>query len=411
LLFSGDTTNYISPEWPACSKWAWKIFEESARPAPELADLAAQLTESAVSTREKFDIITGYVRDKIRYVAVEIGEGRFKPRPADITYHNLYGDCKDKVTLARAMLKTLAISSYPALAQVHYPVDTSLPTPFQFNHCILAVPLSNFDNPDEIVSRTVSEDDFIFIDPTYEHAPTGYLYPPVYDNRVLVVSEKGGPLVRLPTLPPQTNRRYCSARARLNADKSLTAEITIREYGHRAVRTRRLSALLDADELTDDYRDWLSQTCNNPRLGNFALQDFDDSILVTFNLSADGYLGESGDFLLLKADFFHADWNSQLKKGERHWPVYFGMPACSETVIEWRLDEAFTHEEKNDSNRYTCRLGELAWVKTVSDSTITIKSKHVFSGETLPNEEYSRAREFEKILKNCCNHKFILTLK
>ncbi|MBN1212578.1 MAG: DUF3857 domain-containing protein, partial [candidate division Zixibacteria bacterium] len=404
-------TDFKNPAWPACSKWTWEIFEEPSDPTPELADLAAQLTESAVTLRNKIDIITAYVRDKIRYVAVEIGEGRFKPRPADVTYHNLYGDCKDKVTLARAMLKALDIPSYPALVQTQYPVDTGLPTPFQFNHCLLAVPLSDFEHPDEIAARSAPGNDYIFIDPTYEYAPTGYLYPPVYGSRALVASNYGEPLVRLSTLPPRNNRRRYCATARLNADKSFTADIDIRVYGLQAVNDRRHLAKLNTDDLNDEYRRWLAQTCNSPRLENFAIKDFDDSILVTFKLSADGYLGASGDYLLLKADFFHADRSSQLKKGERQWPIYFGPPVRSETEIEWRLDEALTHEEKNDSGRYACSLGEVTWEKTVSDSTITFKTKNVFTGETVSVDDYDRAREFEKMLKNCCNRKFMLTSK
>jgi hypothetical protein len=406
-----ETSEFIKPEWTACSKWAWKIFEKPAEPTPDLAELAVHLTDKAALTGEKCDITTGYVRDKIRYVAVEIGEGRFKPRPADMTYHNLYGDCKDKVTLARAMLATLGIASYPVLAQTHYTVDTGLPTPFQFNHCILAIPQSQFESPGAFEQRHVSSSGFIFIDPTYEYAPTGYLYPPVYGNRVLVASEKGGSLVQLPELLPQNNRRVLTARARLNGDRSFSAEILIRDYGHQAVNTRRHLSNKADGEASDEYCRWLAQTCKNPRLEAFTFQDYDDSILVSFNLSADSYLGESGAFLLLKADFFHPEWNSKLKKGERTWPVYFGLPSCTETEIEWRLDGTFTHEEKTDSGRFACPLGEITWEESAADSIIAFKTSRVFSGGTLPTEDYALAREFEKKLKACCDRKFILTSK
>ncbi len=344
-------------------------------------------------------------------MAIEIGEGRFKPRPADITFHNLYGDCKDKVTLARAMLKTLEIPSYPTLIQTSYPVDTGLPTSLQFNHCILVLPLSGFDNRDEISSLTAVSDSFIFIDPTYEYAPAGYLYPSVYGNRVLLVSEKKGSLIKLENLSPQTKSRHYSAQARFNDDKSLTAEVSIKNHGHQAVSTRQQSAVLDNEKLIDHIRQWLSQTCHNPRIEDFIFQDFKDSSLITFNLSVASYIEKSGELLLLKADFLHTDRERQLKKGERVWPVYFGPATASRTDIEWLFDHTFAHYEKNDSGRYTCRLGKLAGEKKVTDSTISIMTKQIYSGETVPKEEYSLARDFENALRNCYNRKFILTIR
>ena len=81
---------------------------------------------------------------KTNYVAVEINIARgggYQPHAADQVLARHYGDCKDKATLMRALLKAAGIESYPVIiyATDRQFVHPEWPSPNQFNHAIIAV--------------------------------------------------------------------------------------------------------------------------------------------------------------------------------------------------------------------------------------------------------------------------------
>ena len=67
-----------------------------------------------------------FVQKTIRYVAVEIGIGGYQPHFAQETFRNQYGDCKDKVTLFRSLMKALNRDVYPVLINAERGVRNSL---------------------------------------------------------------------------------------------------------------------------------------------------------------------------------------------------------------------------------------------------------------------------------------------
>ena len=104
-------------DWPAISVSFWKLFERSARLAPnspvraEIAKIAA-----AGGTEEERGLAAlKLVQDRIRYVYVGLGAGNFTPASAEETWLRRYGDCKGKTALLLAILKELGIPAEPVL--------------------------------------------------------------------------------------------------------------------------------------------------------------------------------------------------------------------------------------------------------------------------------------------------------
>ncbi len=87
-------------------------------PAAELNESvrakALQLTANASSEIEKIRALAKYVQDT-KYVAVSLNVtrgGGYTPRRADEVLAKNYGDCEDKATLLRALLKAVGIDAY-----------------------------------------------------------------------------------------------------------------------------------------------------------------------------------------------------------------------------------------------------------------------------------------------------------
>jgi len=118
-----------------------------------------------------------------------------------------YGDCKDKANLMRTMLKVVGIDSYLVAIysgdRAH--VQEAWPSPWQFNHMIVAVKASPQVTEPSVIEHPQLGRLLIF-DPTDELTPPGYLLDYEQDSLALVLAGESGELVRMPVTPPSANR-------------------------------------------------------------------------------------------------------------------------------------------------------------------------------------------------------------
>jgi tetratricopeptide (TPR) repeat protein len=79
------------------------------------------------------------VQDRVRYVALSMGEGGYVPADADQTWSRRYGDCKGKTALLLALLHRLGIEADAVLVNSNGSdgLDQRLPLVQYFNHVII----------------------------------------------------------------------------------------------------------------------------------------------------------------------------------------------------------------------------------------------------------------------------------
>lgn len=79
------------------------------------------------------------VQDRIRYVALAMGEGGLVPANAETTWSRRFGDCKGKSVLLLALLKELGIKAEPVAVNTALGdgMNERLPMVGQFNHVIV----------------------------------------------------------------------------------------------------------------------------------------------------------------------------------------------------------------------------------------------------------------------------------
>jgi len=133
--------------WGQVSYWLSELHDPQSAPNDAIAAKTRQLTADARSEFDKVRAIASYVQS-IRYIAIAIGVNRgggMRPRTAAEVFAKGYGDCKDKANLMRAMLKVLNITSYPVAIYSGDPeyVRDEWASPNQFNHCIIAIKVSD----------------------------------------------------------------------------------------------------------------------------------------------------------------------------------------------------------------------------------------------------------------------------
>lgn len=176
--------------WQEIAQAYGKIVDEKAEPK-EVQSLATGLTKGKTSREDKAAAIVQYLSREIRYTGVEFGDAAVVPHAPAETLKHKYGDCKDKATLAVALLRASGISAYVALlnATERQDVDAELPGMGLFDHAIVYAP----GNPD------------LWIDATDEHARLGELPAADQGRLALVARPESTRLLAIPQASSQEN--------------------------------------------------------------------------------------------------------------------------------------------------------------------------------------------------------------
>jgi hypothetical protein len=225
-----------------------------AAPAGTLvAAAAAPEPAAAAARRARLERILDFVRREVRYVAVEVGVGGFRPAPPHETLARRWGDCKAKVTLLLDMLEEAGIEAYPALvlADRDGRIDPRFPAPGWFNHMIAALPVDGLavDADDPVAGG------YLFVDPTQERGGAGWLHPVDQDQMALVLRGDRTVLVATP-LRPRLEAFHLTVDLEVRPDGSAAGKLRLELRGgaaaaeteelagerpdHTATRTHRL---------------------------------------------------------------------------------------------------------------------------------------------------------------------------
>jgi hypothetical protein len=169
----------------------------SVRDTPALRAIVQEVIGPAPTSlppRERAAKLYAWVRDRIRYCAIEIGIGGFVPHAADEVEGLRYGDCKDKANLLKSLLQVAGIESrLVTIYADRSPRRFRLPVvAANFNHAILVVDLP--EGP-------------AFVDPTTRTVPFGDLPPWDEERECLPISAAGSDVVMTPASSPDTDQR------------------------------------------------------------------------------------------------------------------------------------------------------------------------------------------------------------
>lgn len=115
---------------------------DAARKSAANSDLLAEADKIAAATNDPHKRMMAALRlaqERVRYVAMLLGEGAYRPTVADETWEARYGDCKAKSALLLAMLDRLGIQADPmyANAQSGDAIADRLPSLETFDHVIV----------------------------------------------------------------------------------------------------------------------------------------------------------------------------------------------------------------------------------------------------------------------------------
>lgn len=242
--------------WSGVAGWYERLLD-SLGTSPEVAAQARRLTEGRETPREKLDALLAYTSEKVRYVAVEMGIGGFVPTAPPETLARGWGDCKDKVKLLIDMLETVGIEAHPALilSGRNRRIDREFPSPYQFNHAIVAVPVTGQELA--VGDNDPVADGYLFLDPTDSKGSSRWLHAAVQDQDVLVVAGERSALVRTPRLFDR-DLRELRVDLDLSPDGGAAGQATLVLGGRYGDSFRHLLAEVSSDRVEEVVRSMLA---------------------------------------------------------------------------------------------------------------------------------------------------------
>ncbi|MBK8594326.1 MAG: DUF3857 domain-containing transglutaminase family protein [Holophagales bacterium] len=386
--------------WPDVSRFLSGLSEPQAEPTAAIRDHALARTQGATTERAKVEALCKAAQ-KVAYVSVQLGVGRgggYRPHSADEVLRKGHGDCKDKATLLRSLLRVVGVRSWPV---VLYSGDSSFvrkewPSPQQFDHVILAIELKELPEGAPTVSEA-GHGTLVLFDPTSETVPFGDLPASDRFGWGLVVRPEGGMLVRMPGSPAGGFLEERLVNGAIRPDGSIAGMLTWRAEGPMADSLRHLSLSLTSEELARGLEKSFSDTLTGIRVasGRLAAPGQGRSGLEIELTGQTQSRAMAGGLLLMRPAF--ASWSPlrSLPAGPRTLPVVL-VPKRMRATYELQLPAGHTVDDAPDPVKVETPYGRVVSEVRRSEKGIVL-SQELSLGDGSGTVRYVPAAEYEAV--------------
>ncbi len=386
--------------WADVARWAGTLSE------PVLSDVgAAAARAAALRPAGEGDFLPALraafehcARD-VRYVSIQLGIGGFRPETPGRVESKLYGDCKAKATLMRALLQAWGLRTFSVLVATrgYGEVDPDVPTPAQFNHMIAAVLL-----PPEVESPWATLDvpslgRLLFLDPTDSQADALELPEEVQGSLALLVHPDAPQLLRLPTQPSAMAAESRTLRGTLDAGGALVeAEVETRYAGTRAAEWRWRHAGATEQERRETMAREIQRLVPNAAVSSYAVEGssaFTSPVCEKLRLRGGKVARRTGSLLVVEPGRLAARPLDPLPALPRRWPLHLGAPRRFEIAVELTGPSGQMPEELPPpaSLRTSVLSGEARWA--FDDGRLVYQRTVDLSGGVVSPADYAAFRE------------------
>ena len=411
-----STTNHVYDSWKDVSKWYTDLSASSLTLDDNIAAKARDLTVNAKTELEKIRAIAEYVQS-IRYISLQIDVARgggHRPRPANTVMQRGFGDCKDKANLMRALLKALKIESYLVLIYSGDPtfVRAEWASPRQFNHCIIAVKVSDETNAPTVFTDAKLGRLLIF-DATDSYTQLGDLPEHEQGSFALIAAGDNGDLVKMPVLPPDANKMERHAEVNLLADGTIEGKIFQQSFGQSASYERGKMSVLTASQYSTSMEKWLTSRVKGGTLVKAVPTD--KKLEGKFNLDIEFKAPTYAQLMQGKLMVFNPAMVGRLDsfsviEGRRKTPILIDSSAYKET-IKVKIPEGFIIDEIPEANKIETSFGKYSAEYQTGDGFILLTRTLTLNRTVLPATNYEDVRSFFSVVRAAEQNPVVLLKK
>lgn len=339
--------------WSDLASWNAQVIAGSFDSSPALQQKVQELAPASLPIMERIRALARFAQHDVRYAAIEIGIGGWRPHPASEVFTHRYGDCKDKATLLKSMLSQIGVKSYYMPVHTDRGIVTAkTPPDLSFNHVILAIqlPAASTGQPLPALLEHPRLGRLLIFDPTSESVPFGRLPWYEQDSYALLLTDNSGELVHLPISNPQVNKISRTGKLNLQPDGSLRGEVEETLSGYFASDARDVK-----DYSLQDRKKVIEHLLGNS-VGSFQVESFDilnadnpdKDMVLRYKFVVDHYAKTAGSLLLVRPRVLGemADYFDPAKP--RHYGYQFKAPFSETDLFEISLPDGFKVDELPD---------------------------------------------------------------
>ena len=396
-----QANNKVFNNWTDISKWTSALYDPQVIINDEIAAKAKELTANARNEFEKIYAIGKYVQN-LQYISIDIDVGHgngYRPRPSDLVMSRGYGDCKDKATLMRAMLKVLKIKAYPVAIFSGDPtfVQAKWASPGQFNHCIIAVSVSDETKSPTIINHKNLGRLLIF-DATDDLTPVGDLPDYLQGSLALIMAGENGDLTRMPVTPPGSNTLERNVDIKMAENGSVIGTIREVTRGQSSKYERALFRKVSKSDYRKIVERWLTSGATAAKLMKFSPTDnptnasFD--LNIEFSAPTYGQLMQNR-LLIFKPAIVSRSRSIYLTEKERVHPIRLESSSFTEKAV-FELPNGFRVDEVPDEVNLRTSFGGYTTKYEVRDGKLIFKRTMTTKRSILPTKQYGSVRSFYK---------------
>jgi Domain of Unknown Function with PDB structure (DUF3857)/Transglutaminase-like superfamily len=340
-------------DWRGMGNWYASLVGNRAEPNDAIKQQVETLTASKPTPLAKMQAIAEFVQHDIRYVAIELGIGGWQPHSASDVFAHRYGDCKDKATLMRAMLREINIDSYHVVINTRRGgVTKDSPAYHGFNHAIIAIRLpEGLDDPSLIATLQHPKlGTILFFDPTNPITPFGQISGHLQANYGLLVAPDGGELVMLPQQKSTTNSIQRTAKLTLDSSGGLKGEVQETRVGDRASEERWwLQTVTVEKDRVKPIENLLAGSLTNFRLTHARIDNLrhtDQPFGLDYSFESSSYAKNAGGLLLVRPRVIGVKASDFLETKEpRRFPIEFDGPALDTDTFEITIPDGYAVDD------------------------------------------------------------------
>ncbi len=322
-------------DWRGMGNWYLKLVSDRMDASEQIKQEVTSLTASNTNSLQKMQALAEFVQRDIRYVAIELGIGGWQPHAAPDVFAHRYGDCKDKATLMRTMLREIGVESYHVVINTERgSITRDTPAHSGFNHVITAIRLPDGVNDPSLVAimQHPKLGRILFFDPTDEITPFGQIRGHLQANYGLLVTPDGGELIPLPQQPSSMNSIERTAKLTLGPTGTLKGDVKEVRLGDRARSERRQLRTVTKDtDRIKPIESLLGNSLTSFRITHASVMNFtqtDRPFGFDYSFEADSYAKNAGNLLLVRPRVLGSKSSGILEAKEpRKFAIEFEGPA------------------------------------------------------------------------------------
>ncbi len=339
--------------WQQIGQWYNNLvngrMDASAAIKQEVATLVAGKNDALA----KMQAIAQFVQHDIRYVEIRFGIGGWQPHAAPDVFSHRYGDCKDKATLMRTMLREIGVDSYHVVINTERgSVTHDTPAHNAFNHVILAIKLPDNVNDPSLIAliQHPKLGRILFFDPTNELTPFGQIGGYLQANYGLLVAPEGGELVELPQQPTAMNSIRRVGNLTLDASGLLKGDVEEARLGNRAwVERRQLHLVTNNADRIKPIESLLGGSLSSFQITKATLVNLDQTDLpfgFKYSFQSPNYAKAAGNLLLVRPRVLGSKSSGVLETKEtRKFPLEFEGPVRDTDTFNIALPPGYDVDE------------------------------------------------------------------